>query len=216
MPPALSVEETAVEPAVRKAAPKTPPKPAAKKPAAKKPAGTKSPAKPAGRGAKAKPAAKPAKAGTKAAAKNGSEVTAGQVVAKAAVKPAVELPVRADEDSWTEAELAEVRATLEAEMAALVAEIAHAESTIAEDGGGDGAGDDQADAGAKTYEREHEMALAHNARDLLVQCERAVRRMDAGTYGVCESCTRPIGKARLQAFPRATMCVACKQREERR
>ncbi|WP_439951709.1 TraR/DksA family transcriptional regulator [Actinomadura kijaniata] len=138
------------------------------------------------------------------------------MVAKAVVKPAVELPVRADEDSWTEAELAEVRATLEAEMAALVAEIAHAESTIAEDGGGDGAGDDQADAGAKTYEREHEMALAHNARDLLVQCERAVRRMDAGTYGVCESCTRPIGKARLQAFPRATMCVACKQREERR
>jgi RNA polymerase-binding transcription factor len=33
---------------------------------------------------------------------------------------------------------------------------------------------------------------------------------------VCGSCGQPIGKARLQAFPRATLCVACKQREERR
>jgi DnaK suppressor protein len=41
-------------------------------------------------------------------------------------------------------------------------------------------------------------------------------RIDAGTYGVCESCGQPIGKARLLAFPRATLCVACKQRQERR
>lgn len=60
------------------------------------------------------------------------------------------------------------------------------------------------------------MALAYNSRDLLIQNERAIARMDAGTYGVCESCGRPIGKARLQAFPRATLCVPCKTREERR
>ena len=82
--------------------------------------------------------------------------------------------------------------------------------------GGDGAGDDQADAGSKTFEREHEMSLANNARDMLVQIERALARIDDGTYGVCESCGKPIGKARLQAFPRATLCVSCKQREERR
>ncbi|MBN9325656.1 MAG: TraR/DksA family transcriptional regulator, partial [Cellulomonas sp.] len=41
-------------------------------------------------------------------------------------------------------------------------------------------------------------------------------RIAAGTYGACESCGKPIGKARLQAFPRATLCVECKQREERR
>ena len=51
---------------------------------------------------------------------------------------------------------------------------------------------------------------------LLAQNERALARIEAGTYGVCESCGEPIGKARLQAFPRATLCVACKQREERR
>ncbi len=70
--------------------------------------------------------------------------------------------------------------------------------------------------GAKTYEREREIALTLNARDLVAQNERAIARIDAGTYGVCESCHKPIGKERLQAFPRATLCVACKQKEERR
>ncbi|MFC0041967.1 TraR/DksA family transcriptional regulator [Actinomadura rayongensis] len=126
------------------------------------------------------------------------------------------LPVREGEERWTESELSVVRAGLQAEIDALQAQITVAASQIAEGDSADGAGDDQADAGAKTYEREHELALSYNARDLLAQNERAVQRMDAGTYGVCESCALPIGKARLQAFPRATLCVTCKQREERR
>ena len=81
---------------------------------------------------------------------------------------------------------------------------------------GEGSGDDQADAGTKTFEREHEMSLAANSRDLLSQVERALQRLDNGSYGICENCGNPIGKARLQAFPRATLCVSCKQREERR
>lgn len=80
----------------------------------------------------------------------------------------------------------------------------------------DGAGDDQADAGTKTFEREQEMSIAQNRLGLLTQMERAIDRIDAGTYGRCESCGRPIAKARLQAFPSATLCVSCKQREERR
>jgi DnaK suppressor protein len=131
---------------------------------------------------------------------------------------AAALPVRSGEKSWTEAELAEVRKELESEIAELRAEISKAESEIAErmgDAVAD-AGDDQADAGAKTFQREHELALTHNARELLAQNERALARIVSGTYGVCESCGEPIGKARLQAFPRATLCVACKQREERR
>jgi RNA polymerase-binding transcription factor DksA len=63
---------------------------------------------------------------------------------------------------------------------------------------------------------EHELALTQNAQDLLDQGARALDRIDAGTYGVCESCGQPMGKARLLAFPRATLCVACKQRQERR
>jgi DnaK suppressor protein len=131
---------------------------------------------------------------------------------------AAALPVRPGERRWTEAEVAKVRDQLAAEAAALRADIDRAESDIASrlgDAVGD-AGDDQADVGAKTFEREHELALTHNARELLVQNERAIARIEAGTYGTCESCGEPIGKARLQAFPRATLCVKCKQREERR
>jgi DnaK suppressor protein len=131
---------------------------------------------------------------------------------------AAALPVRPGEKRWTEIEIAELRDQLATEAAALRADIERAESDIASrlgDAVGD-AGDDQADVGAKTFEREHELALTHNARELLAQNERAIARIESGTYGTCESCGEPIGKARLQAFPRATLCVSCKQREERR
>jgi DnaK suppressor protein len=131
---------------------------------------------------------------------------------------AAALPVRSGEKKWTEAELKEVRDQLADEAAELRADIDRAESDIASrlgDAVGD-AGDDQADVGAKTFEREHELALTHNSRELLAQSEKALARIQAGTYGTCESCGEPIGKARLQAFPRATLCVTCKQREERR
>jgi DnaK suppressor protein len=129
-----------------------------------------------------------------------------------------DLPVRPGEEPWTDAELKEVRAELESEVASLRADLAKAASDIAErltDAVRD-AGDDTADAGTKAFEREHELALTQSARDRLDQGERALDRLDAGTYGVCESCGQPIGKARLLAFPGARLCVACKQREERR
>jgi RNA polymerase-binding protein DksA len=122
------------------------------------------------------------------------------------------------EEPWTDAELAAIRSQLQADATRLRAEIETAETDLADRlrDGGDGAGDDQADAGTKTFEREHEMSLANNARDLLVQTEHALARIDSGTYGRCENCGNPITKLRLQANPRATLCVSCKQREERR
>jgi DnaK suppressor protein len=131
---------------------------------------------------------------------------------------AASLPVRPGEEPWTETELKEVRAELESEATSLHADLAKAASQAAEwlaDSVRD-AGDDSADTGTKAFEREQEMALNQNALDLLEQGERALARIDAGTYGVCESCGKAIGKARLLAFPRATLCVECKQREERR
>lgn len=128
------------------------------------------------------------------------------------------LPVRSGEKPWTKAEIEQVREELRTEMDGLRADIAEAEQQVAArlgDSVGD-AGDDPADAGAKTFQREHELAMTHNARDLLEQAEQALARIDTGAYGVCASCGQPIGKARLQAFPRAVLCVACKQREERR
>jgi DnaK suppressor protein len=135
----------------------------------------------------------------------------------AAQSGAADLPVRQGERRWTDAEISQVRQQLAEDVAELRIEIDRAESDIADrlrDAVGD-AGDDQADVGAKAYEREHEFALTYNARELLAQTERALARIEAGTYGSCESCGEPIGKARLQAFPRATLCVTCKQREER-
>jgi len=136
----------------------------------------------------------------------------------AAQSDAAGFPIREGEERWTEADITELRDQLAAEAADLRAEIERAESDIAIRLGDAviDAGDDQADVGAKAYEREHELALTYNARELLAQAERALARIDAGTYGSCESCGEPIGKARLQAFPRATLCVKCKQREERR
>lgn len=131
---------------------------------------------------------------------------------------AAALPVRPGEKPWTDAELEKVRKELRAEIAGLEADIMAAESQIAErlEDSVAGAGDDQADAGAKTFQREYELAQTQNARDLLEVTRQALARIDEGVYGACESCGQPIGKARLQAYPRATLCVACKQREERR
>ena len=84
---------------------------------------------------------------------------------------AAALPVRRGEKKWTEAELSEVRDQLAAEAKELREEIDRAESDIAlrlGDAVGD-AGDDQADVGAKAFEREHELQLTHNARELLAR-----------------------------------------------
>jgi DnaK suppressor protein len=126
--------------------------------------------------------------------------------------------VKADEDPWTQAELDDVRSELTGDVERLRIELDMAEHELDElmRDAGDGAGNDQADVGSATFERDHEMTLANNARGMLTQTKRALARIDDGTYGVCESCGQPIGKMRLQAFPRATLCMTCKQREERR
>jgi len=126
--------------------------------------------------------------------------------------------VRPNETPWTAKEFKDLRADLEAHIAQLINEVEVAEQEILGlmRDGGDGSGDDQADAGAKTYEREQELSLASNARELLEANQRALERLDDGSYGVCESCGEAIGKFRLQAAPRATLCVTCKQKQERR
>lgn len=128
------------------------------------------------------------------------------------------LSVRPGEDPWTAEEVAEVHASLRADRDRLVSEIAQTDRDLAAiiSGGADGAGNDQADVGANSVERDAEMSMAHNQRELLRQVERAEARLADGTYGDCESCGKPIGKGRLSAFPRAVLCVECKQREERR
>ena len=135
-------------------------------------------------------------------------------------RPVVKTPVivvREDESPWTKVELNRVRKALNEDEARLLEEIAMTEQGLADliRDSGDGAGDDQADAGSKTFEREHEMSLANNARDMLEQVRQALGRIDDRSYGVCVTCGKGIGKLRLQAFPRATLCMSCKVAEER-
>ncbi|MEU1197008.1 TraR/DksA family transcriptional regulator [Streptomyces sp. NPDC005813] len=152
--------------------------------------------------------------GTATAAKKPTAVPKARV---GAVEPG-ELAVRPGEDPWTSEEVEEARAELQSEALRLSTEISSSEEALVGlmRDSGDGAGDDQADTGTKNITREHEMALAANAREMLEQTERALERLETGTYGLCESCGDPIGKARMQAFPRATLCVECKQKQERR
>jgi RNA polymerase-binding protein DksA len=134
---------------------------------------------------------------------------AGERVETAPVPPATD---------WTAEELAEVRTDLGEQLTKLRSDYDRAIADLhnLQRSSNDGAGDDQADAGSKTFEREQELSIANNRRDLMTQVERALERLDKGTYGRCESCSQPIPKPRLQAFPSATLCVKCKQREERR
>ena len=132
--------------------------------------------------------------------------------------PPTPVVVSSSEVPWTVAELKTIRTDISKELDRLRNELAIVElemdSLIQESG--EGAGDDQADAGTKTFEREHEMSLVINARDMVLQTERALDRIDSKRYGNCEECGNAIGKARLQVFPRATLCMVCKQKEERR
>ncbi len=129
-----------------------------------------------------------------------------------------DIPVAEGEEPWTQDEIDEVQSDLLFEIGRMERAIKTAEATMASlfDEGTEGAGRDPADVGSTNFERDQEMSLVQNAKDMLDQAHSALHRFQAGKYGVCESCGQAIGKDRLQVFPRATMCLPCKQREERR
>ncbi|MEU4174387.1 TraR/DksA C4-type zinc finger protein [Streptomyces sp. NPDC026589] len=211
---------TAKKAAAKKASAK---KTTARKTAAKKSTAKKSAAKKASEKAtEAARAAEQTGAHTVVAKKSASRPAAG-AQATAPVPPARaaapdELAVRPGEDPWTPEEVTEARTLLTSETLRLRSELEASGAALAGlmRDSGDGAGDDEADTGTKNITREHELSLAAHAQETLEQTERALARLEAGTYGLCEVCGKPIGKARMQAFPRATLCVEDKQKQERR
>jgi DnaK suppressor protein len=98
----------------------------------------------------------------------------------------------------------DVRAALEAERDELLAELS---------GVGAQAGDHYdanfADSSQVTAERGEAEALATKLRETLADVERALGKLDKGTYGACEDCGKPIGEARLEAIPSTRRCIAC-------
>ena len=128
------------------------------------------------------------------------------------------LVVLEGEDPWTRAELNEVVKELKEhhDRLTVIVDQAEAELSGLMRDAGDGAGQDQADVGATSFERDHEFTVLAKERETLDEIERALAHIDDGSYGVCDSCGDPIGKNRLMARPHATLCLSCKQREERR
>ncbi len=118
----------------------------------------------------------------------------------------------------TSGEFAGIRAELTADLARLQAEQATVLAGLADviRDSQAGSGDDPADSSGKTFGREHEQALLTRVNEAIQATQDAIDRIAAGTYGVCESCGQPIALPRLEAFPRAALCVSCKQRQERR
>lgn len=100
--------------------------------------------------------------------------------------------------------LSDVRAALEAERQQLLSALT-GEGALA----GDHYDPNFADSSQVTAERGEAEALATQLKETLGDVERALRKLDEGTYGVCEVCGKPIGEARLEAMPTATRCITC-------
>lgn len=86
-----------------------------------------------------------------------------------------------------------------------------------DDGELSSAGGDQhlADHASEMVDREVDESLEENAEELVRDIDRALAKIDEGTYGTCERCGQPIPEERLDAVPYATLCLSCRQLEER-
>ena len=204
-----------------KAAPVPAAKPASKGggPAAKavaKPAVKSSPA-PAAKSTPAPPAKAAVTAAVKPAPKSVVK-TAPKAAAKAAPAPPVKAPARKEAprrsgplDKFLVEQrqlLFEERAThlrqaesLKEEADALAAEMEPGESEFGEEGG---------EGGNLSVERELDLVLSAQAKASVDEIDRALLKIDVGTYGLCEKCGKEIPKLRLKALPHAPLCVACK------
>jgi RNA polymerase-binding protein DksA len=200
-------------PATKSAAPTAPAKKSPPAKAAKKTTTTKKTA--AAKAATTTTPTKKAAPVTKAAPTPAKKAAPAKKVRKATPSTLVVLD---GEDPWTRGELNEVVKELKEHRDRLTAIVGESEQELAGlmRDAGDGAGHDQADVGATSFERDHELTVLARERETLVQIERALAHIDDGTYGVCDSCGNPVGKNRLMAVPHATLCMSCKQREERR
>jgi RNA polymerase-binding transcription factor len=120
----------------------------------------------------------------------------------------------------TKTEIKELKAQLLAERADLQAQHKELEessfSTNQSDLTGEMSFDEEyADAGTATFERERDLSLVNNLRDLIDRIDKALAKIEDGTYGLCDRCGKPIEKLRLKALPYANLCIKDKQAEER-
>ena len=111
----------------------------------------------------------------------------------------------------TKRDLQAYRRRLEAELDELRGQRADleesTEASLADATGEVGFDEEFADAGSFTFERERDLSLVDNAKDLIDKVEHALARMDSGRFGRCEDCGGAIEAERLDALPYATLCL---------
>ena len=73
-----------------------------------------------------------------------------------------------------------------------------------------------ADMAADTYERELSMSIVSSEQEILYQIDDALKRLDDGSFGVCQQCSGPITMSRLKAVPYASMCIECQRAKEQK
>lgn len=122
---------------------------------------------------------------------------------------------------YTKKELDELRKRLLEEQAELQDQLTTIEENSFANSQSDISGEvsfdeENADAGTFTFERERDLSIENNVRDLLGKIDRALTRMDEGTYGICARCGKPIEKARLKALPYVDLCIKDAQAQSRR
>lgn len=120
----------------------------------------------------------------------------------------------------TDKEINELKERLLEERADLQAQFREIEeSSFAGDqtelSGEAGFDEEYADAGTATFEREKDLSLVNNIRDLTERIDKALAKIEERTYGLCDRCGKPIEKARIKALPYANLCLKDKQAEER-
>ncbi len=209
--PAKPASKPAAKPASKaaaKPAPKTPAKPAPK--AAAKPA-PKAVAKPAPKAA-AKPAAKPVAAAKPAPAPNQKKAAEVEAVKVPAAKPGPSAPVKVSGFVLKQRQrLLDLRDELVDAMSGMTGEIRNAP----EGSEASGSGMHQGDAGSDAYDRDFALSVLAKEQDALYEIEQALRRIDRGSYGICEMSGKSIPQARLEAIPFARLTVECQAQWEK-
>ena len=74
---------------------------------------------------------------------------------------------------------------------------------------------DEMDLASAEYNQSFEFRLRGRDKSLLAKLDLALKKIEDGTFGACESCEEPIGKKRLEARPETSLCIRCKEDQER-
>jgi DnaK suppressor protein len=124
------------------------------------------------------------------------------------------MPVLPKEVAMRRQEIARVRAVLEAQRAELLGHGAETVHAMVDESGQDLP--DPNDRASREADRSHQLRLRDRDRRLISKVEEALARIDAGTFGRCDTCGAAISPARLRARPVTTLCIDCKREAEQR